>query len=1127
MDGTAPSGAPARLPLTALRVWPGNPRKTVDPVALVELATSIVALGGVKTPLLVRPLPTPEGEVTHEVLAGQRRLLAARDAGCVDVPVTIDDLDDAQALELALSENGARRGAPPLEDAEAIERLIVEHGRSEVRAAAILGHSLRWVERRRSLLRLIPEARGWLAGGGLPVGHAEALAAISADAQFTVLSRYRIGADRTTFREVGSLAALAREITYALHLLSSAPFDTADEGLPGGACSKCSKQSGCQRDLFAKEIDAGEHCLDTACWDAKTEAVWAREVKRAKRKKLTVIQDGSEVFTTWGATLPSAPYLTVDEARRQLPNAELKVVAIGRDEKGRVHELVAREAVKVARAETEERAAEIDDEADEDDAQWVAKRDAAQKARMEAAIAPTKSDLAKLRALPLPRLARAALLASDPWELTDAVRVLGPANYKGGNDEYDAWVRGLADDEVVEIALAALALDHFQTILKQHDEATPAERDVYGALLGGEVVTEELATEEPSSVASPPTEAPDTTDAESPDIFYLTRDAWDRLSESGRDQLRRPTGSTNPTEHVMWEERSRFVRSAPLPYGDARWVALSRAVERFGLVLTDASTPSCRACGVCGYIELSGGAWADDTKTVCVDCAKVAAAGLVEIELDDFPTHDNELDIYDEKRIVLWTGTEDNDRIRTIVPAEMAPEVRRRAEAARVKVTAERPSEGPLHVVEIGGMVAAPKKASKILGLASMPEGRVDALVIETPAGPRVAMLDAVQVTKGQIDVFPSPHYVVTQVDFDAWQYTRVDEPPPKGKGKGSKKAAAPAPATESAPTATAVNAPTATVRVEQVPADVLAVISTMTTEGNAARITAGDLERKLYERTNRVLEALGGKWDKKAKAHLFSTDPAPLLEGVMLTGEVARARDVLGYFPTPSGIVQDLLLRADGAPGMKLLEPSAGEGAIVGPAILAGYRVTAVEIDPVRHRALVARYLSGNRDAVGEFKGLAHDVCGDFLTWETTERFDRVVMNPPFAQQQDIDHVTRAFDLLAPGGRLVAVMSAGVLFRDNAKTRDFRNLVWASRGKIYEQPAGSFRSSGTGVSTVVVTMERARRGVATAELVRPCARSAAVSEHTCHAPRVPRAVPAAPPHVRAALGDGPRAVAA
>lgn len=259
--------------------------------------------------------------------------------------------------------------------------------------------------------------------------------------------------------------------------------------------------------------------------------------------------------------------------------------------------------------------------------------------------------------------------------------------------------------------------------------------------------------------------------------------------------------------------------------------------------------------------------------------------------------------------------------------------------------------------------------------------------------------------------------------------------------------------------------APTAPApRVERVADDVLAVLSTMEVDGTLAKITEGTLDRKLYERTNKVLEALGGTWSKKLKGHVFAEDPRDALDGVILTGEVAHARDVLGFFPTPMELVRELLSLAGGADeGVTLLEPSAGEGAIVGAAITRGYTVTAVEIDPKRHRTIGGRYSDL----------LAANVCADLLRWDTDERFDRVVMNPPFARGQDVEHVTYAFRLLKPGGRLVAVMSAGVAFREDRKTVAFRELVREAGGTITENPEGSFKSSGTAVRTVTVVMDR------------------------------------------------------
>jgi len=95
-----------------------------------------------------------------------------------------------------------------------------------------------------------------------------------------------------------------------------------------------------------------------------------------------------------------------------------------------------------------------------------------------------------------------------------------------------------------------------------------------------------------------------------------------------------------------------------------------------------------------------------------------------------------------------------------------------------------------------------------------------------------------------------------------------------------------------------------------------------------------------------------------------------------------------------------------------------------------------------------------------------------DFMKLETSQRFDRVAMNPPFELRQDISHVTKAFGLLKPSGKLVSVMSAGVTFRQDKKAVDVRELLEAHQGQILPLPEGSFKESGTGVNTVIVVME-------------------------------------------------------
>ncbi|HZR33809.1 MAG TPA: methyltransferase [Nevskia sp.] len=235
----------------------------------------------------------------------------------------------------------------------------------------------------------------------------------------------------------------------------------------------------------------------------------------------------------------------------------------------------------------------------------------------------------------------------------------------------------------------------------------------------------------------------------------------------------------------------------------------------------------------------------------------------------------------------------------------------------------------------------------------------------------------------------------------------------------------------------------------------VLAVLSGATVHGNAVRLN-GQLERKLYGRTDRVLKAIGGTWKRGEAAHVFAQDPTDLLEQIILTGAVAAAPS-LSFFPTPQPLVARMLELVQPGPGMRVLEPSAGRGALALAAAQRGALVDCVELDPAH-----ADYLRTQlwRERVRQ---------ADFLSVQPERIYDAVLMNPPFERQADIRHVLHALEFLKPGGRLAAVMSAGVLFRQTGLAEQFRDLLEVRGAQVWENPPGTFRSAGTSVLSVVV----------------------------------------------------------
>ncbi len=246
---------------------------------------------------------------------------------------------------------------------------------------------------------------------------------------------------------------------------------------------------------------------------------------------------------------------------------------------------------------------------------------------------------------------------------------------------------------------------------------------------------------------------------------------------------------------------------------------------------------------------------------------------------------------------------------------------------------------------------------------------------------------------------------------------------------------------------------------------DVLTVLSGCSVAGDLVYLPAGQLDRKLYLRVNAVLEALGGKWNRKARAHVFSGDPSGTLDDCILTGSYAKPAD-FGFFPTPPDVAARVAELADLREGQLVLEPSAGTGALVEACVA---RVPSLEIACVELQPDLVAKLRVNFSA--EQFGV---IEGDFLAQPAkflgfAAGFDRVVMNPPFARGQDVDHVTHAFEFLRPGGRLVSVMSAGVEFRQDKRYADFRRL----EPMVERLPSKSFRPSGTDVSAVIVVLEK------------------------------------------------------
>lgn len=248
-----------------------------------------------------------------------------------------------------------------------------------------------------------------------------------------------------------------------------------------------------------------------------------------------------------------------------------------------------------------------------------------------------------------------------------------------------------------------------------------------------------------------------------------------------------------------------------------------------------------------------------------------------------------------------------------------------------------------------------------------------------------------------------------------------------------------------------------------QISPEVLAVLSNADTDGPRLYLR-GHLDRKLYVAVNKVIEANGGKWSRQDQAHIFAGDAGDEIEQALQTGEFRRVKQELGQFDTPPELADQVVELAELDHDVSVLEPSAGEGNLVAAAAkMAPAIIRAIEVDEKRYQCLRVRF--------DGYKVPVRISRGDFLAEKAAGGgvFDRIVMNPPFARQADIDHVLHAMQFLRRGGLLVSIMSASVSFRANAKTAAFHRL----RPRIMDLPDGSFRAAGTMVNACIAVIEK------------------------------------------------------
>lgn len=213
------------------------------------------------------------------------------------------------------------------------------------------------------------------------------------------------------------------------------------------------------------------------------------------------------------------------------------------------------------------------------------------------------------------------------------------------------------------------------------------------------------------------------------------------------------------------------------------------------------------------------------------------------------------------------------------------------------------------------------------------------------------------------------------------------------------------------------------------------------------------------YKEVKELLLKAGGKYNSKGYFSFPEGIELAQVHLALMAGAAVNGKKDVQFFATPPDVAQMLCDNAGPMKGLRVLEPSAGDGALADIARSRGANVTVIENWPVN---------------VVKLKTKGYDVIDqDFLTVKPGEigLFDVILANPPFTKNQDIDHVRHMMDFLEPGGVLSVITSQSWVNGNQKKQQEFSAFLADMDAVITPVEAGAFKTSGTGVSTLQIVL--------------------------------------------------------
>ena len=239
-------------------------------------------------------------------------------------------------------------------------------------------------------------------------------------------------------------------------------------------------------------------------------------------------------------------------------------------------------------------------------------------------------------------------------------------------------------------------------------------------------------------------------------------------------------------------------------------------------------------------------------------------------------------------------------------------------------------------------------------------------------------------------------------------------------------------------------------------------IINACEIDNKNIRLPKFQINKKVYSEVKKTFENAGASWvGGKTQAFVFPFVPDRVMDELK-KGNYINLQQDYQFFETPDDLADWIVSLADIKETDLILEPSAGRGAIIKAihSIYPSLNVDCYELMPENREYLLQM-------PCVSLMGL------NFINDNKEKKYNKIIANPPFSNNQDIIHIRKMYDILEDGGRLVAISGTGYKFRQDKVAIEFREWLASVYDVTYMIEKGKFKKSGTNIETCVIIINK------------------------------------------------------